>query len=137
MSQKSVRVLIVDDIPQVRQGLATMLKLAAKNIMPKVELVGEAQNGSEAIAQAQVLHPDAILMDLEMPVLDGYTATQCIKSKDPSIFIIILTIHDDLATRHKAAQAGADAFFGKSAPLDGLIRVIQSLRNANLYKEFL
>ena len=137
MSQENIRVLIVDDIPQVRQGLTTMLRLAAKNIKPKVELIGEAQNGREAIEQAQVLHPDVVLMDLEMPVLDGYTATQCIKSKDPSIFIIILTIHDDLATRQKAAQAGADAFFGKSAPLDGLIRVIQSLRNANLYKEFL
>lgn len=123
---KSIRVLIVDDISQVRQGLTTMLTLAAKNLSPSIEVVGEAQNGLDAIQLSSALHPDAILMDLEMPILNGYIATQSIKAVDPSPYIIILTIHDDPLTRQKAAQAGADAFVEKSAPLEGLIRAIQS-----------
>ncbi|OGN89415.1 MAG: hypothetical protein A2Y88_04565 [Chloroflexi bacterium RBG_13_48_10] len=128
MIQENIRVLIVDDIPQVRQGLATMLKLAARNILPQIEVIGEAQNGSEAIQQAQMLHPDVVLMDLEMPVLDGYTATQCIKSTNPSILIVILTIHSDPVTRQKAAHAGADAFVEKGAPLGELLQTIQRYR---------
>jgi DNA-binding NarL/FixJ family response regulator len=125
---KSIRVLIVDDIPQVRQGLATMLRLATKNLTPNIEVIGEAQNGCEAIQLSQILHPDAILMDLEMPAMDGFMATQTIKSKDPSTFIIILTIYDDPYSRQKAFQAGADTFIDKSAPIEGLIRVIQSVK---------
>jgi len=128
---KSIRVLVVDDVPQVRQGLMTMLKLATKNLAPSIEVIGEAQNGYDAIQLSQTLHPDAILMDLEMPVLDGYAATQSIKSKDPSIFIIILTIHDDLYSRQKASQAGADVFIEKSAPLDELIRVIRNIKKVD------
>jgi DNA-binding NarL/FixJ family response regulator len=100
-------------------------------------VVGEAQNGEVAIQQAKLLYPDVILMDLEMPVLNGFIATQCIKSLYPSIFIIILTIHDDPATRQKAAQAGADAFIEKSAPPDGLIREISGFHQQNFDKELL
>lgn len=131
MIPKSIKVLIVDDVPQVRQGLATMLKLAAKNLTPKLEVIGEAQNGSEAVEQTQALHPDVILMDLEMPVLDGYNATQCIKSTHPSILVVVLTIHSDPSTRQKAAQAGADAFVEKGAPLEELLRAIQRFRKTS------
>jgi DNA-binding NarL/FixJ family response regulator len=137
VKQESVRVLIVDDVPQVRQGLATMLALATKNIAPKIEVIGEARNGSEAIEQAQALHPDVILMDLEMPVLNGYIATQRIKSQHPSIGIIILTVHISPDSRQEAARAGADAFFEKSAPLNGLVRAIQDFRQVNNNKELL
>jgi DNA-binding NarL/FixJ family response regulator len=126
--QEIIQVLIVDDIPQVRQGLATMLELATKKTLPKIKVIGEAQNGNEAIQQAQALHPDVILMDLEMPVVNGFQATQSIKAKDPSVFIIILTIHDDLATRQQATIAGADAFTAKSVPLDELVRSILQYR---------
>ena len=136
MSQDSIQILIVDDIPQVRKGLTTMLRLASKNMQPEIEVVGEAQNGREAIQQAQKLRPDAILMDLEMPVMNGLIATQSIKAVDPSIFIIILTIHDDSASRQEAARAGADAFIEKSAPPAGLIRTIQGLKKQEIYKEF-
>lgn len=129
---KNIRVLITDDMPQVRQGLSTMLRLVTKNIYPKIQVVGEAQNGDEAVQQARLLHPDAILMDLEMPVMDGYTATQLIKANDPSIFIIVLTIHDNPDTRKKAKQAGVDEFIAKSAPPEGIVRAIMSARQADL-----
>src|SRR4030042_7183064 len=99
MIQKCIRVLIVDDVPQVRLGLAIMLKLAARNLTPGIEVIGEAQNGSDAIIQAQMLQPDVILMDLEMPGLDGYQATRSIKSANPSILIVALSIHSDPTSR--------------------------------------
>lgn len=124
IESEGIRVLIVDDLPQVRHGLATVLELASKAYKPKIAIIGEAQNGREAIQQAQILHPDVVLMDLEMPVLDGFSATQCIKSMNPSILIVALTIHSDPTTRQKAAQAGADAFIEKGAPLDELLHAI-------------
>ncbi len=126
----SIRVLIVDDIPQVREGLMTVLKLIARNTGLNIILVGEAQNGVEAIQQAQILHPDVILMDLEMPVMDGYAATQCIKSNDPSIWVVALTIHHDPAAYQQAVRAGVDAFIEKGAPLGELIQAIQKSREA-------
>ncbi|MGE5124469.1 MAG: response regulator transcription factor [Acidobacteriaceae bacterium] len=128
MSQDTLRILIADDVPQVRQGLATMLNLAARNIQLQIEIIGEAQNGREAIQLASMLNPDVILMDLEMPVVDGYAATQCIKSARPRVGIIVLTIHHDEPSRLKAAQAGADAFIDKSAPLDDLLQAIRGFR---------
>lgn len=123
--EETIRVLIVDDMPQVRLGLANVLKLATKNLRPHIEVAGEAQNGNEAIELAQSLHPDVVLMDLEMPVLDGYSATRFIKSTNPSILVIILSIHNDLTARQNATQAGADAFIEKGAPIGELIQAIQ------------
>jgi len=123
---KNIRVMLVDDVPPVCQGLATMLRLATKNNNRKIEVVGEAQNGDEAIKQAQLLRPDVILIDLEMPILDGYKTTQFIKSQEPSVFIIILTIHGDSLARQRASQAGADFFIEKSAPLEELLQTILS-----------
>ena len=127
-NSEGIRVLIVDDLPQVRQGLAIALKLAGKAYKPKIDIIGEAQDGNEAIEQASILHPDVVLMDLEMPVLDGFTATQRIKSTNPSILIVALTIHSDLASRQKAVQNGADAFIEKGAPLEELLQAIHSYR---------
>ncbi|MGE5221147.1 MAG: response regulator transcription factor [Omnitrophica WOR_2 bacterium] len=128
MSPDNIKVLIVDDITQVRQGLVTMLRLASKNLDPKIEVTGEAQNGEEAIEQATILHPDVILMDLEMPVVDGFSAAQGIKSEHPSIWVVALTIHGDSATRMKASEAGFDAFVEKGAPKEELIQAIQNCR---------
>jgi len=124
VSQKNIRVLIVDDIAQVRQGLATMLTLATKNRKPQIEVIGEARNGTEAIQLAGSLHPDVVLMDLEMPVIDGLIATRCIKWTQPGVGIVVLTIHHDEATRLKAAQVGVDDFIEKGAPLDELLQAI-------------
>ena len=124
MTQEYIRVLIVDDVLLVRQGLATMLKLAAKNSSPHIEVIGEAQNGAEAIQQAQKLRPDVVLMDLEMPLLDGYEATRQIKITLPATRMIILSIHAGADEQKLAQLAGADCFIEKSSPLEGLIQAI-------------
>jgi DNA-binding NarL/FixJ family response regulator len=113
------RVLIVDDNAQVRRELRTVLVLAGD-----VEVVGEAADGWEAIRQAETLRPDVVVMDLEMPVMDGCEATQQIKTRSPGCRVIALTIHGDEAARQQASQAGADDFIVKGAPMNSLIQAI-------------
>jgi two-component system, NarL family, nitrate/nitrite response regulator NarL len=122
---EKIRVLIVDDLPQVRQGLATVLELAARRTQPAIEVVGEAQNGSEAIQQARLLQPDVILMDLEMPLIDGYETTRRIKAEQPATRIIILSVHADPEAIQHAQDAGADSFIVKGASTQDLLKAIQ------------
>ena len=111
----SIRVLIVDDVPQVRQGLAIVLNLVAKNAWPKIEVIGEASNGIEAIEQARALRPNVILMDLEMPALNGYEATRQIKAEHPALRVIILSVHTGREDQERARAAGADGVVTKGA----------------------
>jgi two-component system nitrate/nitrite response regulator NarL len=124
----NLRVMIVDDMPHVRQSLTNILELASMRKELGIEVIGEAQNGVEAIIQAHKLCPDVILMDLEMPMMDGYQATRSLKNTDRPVWIVILSIHGDPLSRQKATQAGADAFVEKGAPLDELIHSIQNGR---------
>jgi DNA-binding NarL/FixJ family response regulator len=114
-----IRVMIVDDVERVRQDLRTLLTL-----VEGIEIVGEAQDGREAFQQAQVLHPDVILMDVEMPLLDGFEATRQIKTCLPSCRVIALTIHDDESARLQAVEAGMDGFIVKGAPLESIVRIL-------------
>jgi DNA-binding NarL/FixJ family response regulator len=135
VEQGSVRVLIVDDLPQVRQGLATMLRLASRYTPAKIEVIGDACDGREALAQVQSLQPDVVLMDLEMPVMNGYLATQQIKAQYPGVSVVILSIHADPASRQRAVQSGADAFIEKSAPPNGLVGALQGFIRSRNDKE--
>ena len=119
-----IRILIVDDLLRVRQGLVTVLGLAAMKTGLAIKIIGEAQNGIEAIQQAQLLRPDVILMDLEMPAMDGYEATRCLKTIDPACRVIVLTVHDNEAARQKASRVGADAFLVKGAPVECILQTI-------------
>jgi two-component system response regulator NreC len=120
-----IRLLIVDDVARVRQDLRTMLSLAADADKDHpIQIVGEAADGLEAVRLAESLQPEVILMDLEMPVLDGYEATRQIKTHCPSCQVIALTIHDYEAVWQRASQAGVDDFVVKGAPLETLIQAI-------------
>ncbi len=123
-SSARVRVLIVDDMPSVRQDLGLLLQLT-----DAVEIVGEAADGAEAIAQAEALRPDAIVMDLEMPGMDGYAATRQIKARYPDCRVIALTIHGDEAARQKANDAGADEFIVKGTPVNIILQAITNERS--------
>ena len=119
---KTTRILIVDDVPQVRRELRTLLPL-----LDDIEIIGEAENGQSAIELAAALQPDAILMDVEMPIVDGISAARSIKQASPATRIIILSIHNDAATRATARSAGADDFVDKGASLNTLLQAIKTI----------
>ncbi len=112
-------------MPQVRQGLATLLDLAARRISLKV--IGEASNGSEAVQLARELQPDVVLMDLEMPILDGFEATRQIKTLLPAVRVVILSLHAGPEEVQSAREAGADGFVTKGASYETLLNTILSL----------
>ena len=115
----SIPVLIVDDVEAVRRDLRTALTLAGN-----IEIVGEAGNGLEAVRLAESLAPAVVLMDLEMPVMDGYEAASRIKVRLPACRVIALTVHGYESARRRAFQSGVDDFVIKGAPLESLVSVI-------------
>lgn len=115
----TVRVLIVDDMEQVRQDLRTLLSLSAS-----LEIVGEAANGLEAVRLTESLQPDVILMDLEMPVMNGYEAARQIKSGFPKCRVVALTVHDYPQARLEAQRSGVDAFIVKGASVESILQTI-------------
>jgi DNA-binding NarL/FixJ family response regulator len=119
---KPLRLMIVDDVPQVRQGLRTALVLAASLSGAQVEIAGEAGNGSQAVDLVEGLHPDAVLMDLEMPVMDGFAAARQIKQTAPQVVVLVLSVHDTPDARERAAQSGVDGFIVKGAPVSEILQ---------------
>jgi DNA-binding NarL/FixJ family response regulator len=115
-----IRLLIVDDQPAVRKGL--QMRLAAE---PDLSVVGEASDGEAALVLAQALCPDVVLMDVEMPHMDGIAAAHALQEICPDICVIMLSIHDDARTRSCAEKAGAMAFISKSVPADMLLAAIR------------
>jgi DNA-binding NarL/FixJ family response regulator len=115
-----VRVLLVDDHAVVRQGIKMFLGLDKE-----IAVIGEAQNGQEACDLCAVLKPDIVLMDIIMPVMDGLTATQCIKNAHPEIEVIALTsiLEDDKV--FKAIHAGAMGYLMKDTKADALAKAIK------------
>ncbi|MGH2495873.1 MAG: response regulator [Ktedonobacteraceae bacterium] len=121
-----IGVLLVDDQPAVRRGLRMRLQLE-----PDMQIVGEASNGKEALNMAQTLAPDVVLMDVEMPEMDGIEATAALHVSVSSSAVVILSIHDDAQTRGRAQAAGAVAFVEKRGFADHLLAAIrQAARHA-------
>jgi DNA-binding NarL/FixJ family response regulator len=106
----TTRVLLVDDHPVVREGLRGMI-----NAEVDLTVVGEAGSGAEAIAMAESLCPDVILMDLRMPDVDGVTATERILAASPSIRIVVVTTYESDADILRAVEAGAAGYLLKDA----------------------
>ena len=115
-----IRLLLVDDQPAVRRGLGLRFHLE-----PDLEVVGEASTGSEALALAQTLTPDVVLMDIEMPGMDGIAATAALRRVVPQSVVVILSIHDDAQTRGRAQASGAVAFVEKRGAIDSLLAAIR------------
>jgi DNA-binding NarL/FixJ family response regulator len=107
--EQCIRVLVTDDHPQSRKGLRALLATC-----PGVEVICEAENGRQAARLVEDLEPDVVLMDMQMPVWDGFQATRYIKSHWPQVRILALSIH--AAWQGAALAAGADAFLLKGCP---------------------
>jgi len=122
-----LRILIVDDAEDVRRGLRTVLLLAHD-----LEIVGEAVNGIEAVALADKLRPDIVLMDLRLPGLDGFEATEQIRRRALARSVIMLTIYDEPENRARAARAGVELFLAKGLSVDDLVSAIRQVGCSNV-----
>lgn len=121
MTGTRLRVLLVDDQPLLLQGFSMILSTE-----PDVEVVGRAGNGLEAIASVAAQRPDVVLMDVQMPVLDGIEATRRIVAEHPEVKVVILTTFDRDDYLFDALEAGASGFLLKNAEADDLVDAVRA-----------
>ena len=119
-----IRLLVVDDHHVVRQGLIALL-----NIMPGIEVAGEASDGLQAIELHRKLQPDITLMDLQLPKLSGVDAILRIRSESPAARFIVLTTFDGDEDIYRALQAGAKAYLLKGMTVEELLSTIQAVHS--------
>jgi DNA-binding NarL/FixJ family response regulator len=122
------RIIIVEDHTIVREGLKSLLES-----LPDLEVVGEAEDGRKAIACAEHLKPDLVLMDLSMPKTDGITAIKEIKRRCAGIHILALTVHKTEGHVRMALEAGADGYILKDATYQELEMAIRNVLSGEFY----
>jgi len=125
MKAEPIRVLIVDDQPRARKSVKALL-----STWQRVGEMYEASDGREAVQLVRELQPDAVLMDVRMPEMDGLQATVQIKASWPQVKVVVLSMH--LEYRDEALAAGADAFVSKGEPADRLLAVLLAIVDEDL-----
>lgn len=123
-----MRILLADDHTILRAGLKMML-----NAQPDMEVVGEAQDGRQAIQEAQRLQPDVVLMDITMPDMNGIEATKQIKRNLPTARVLILTMHEHDEYVFQALRAGASGYMLKEAADTDLISALHIIQSGQFY----
>jgi DNA-binding NarL/FixJ family response regulator len=118
---KAIRILLVDDQSSVRRGLAMRLQLESD-----ITVVGEAEDGIAAVEAAQTLQPDVLVMDYEMPGMDGIQAAKTLADLGLESRVVMLSIHDNPSVKQAAAGAGVHAFVAKHQPSEALLAAIRS-----------
>ncbi len=124
----TIHILLADDHTILRAGLKMML-----NAQPDMEVVGEAQDGRQALHEAQRLHPDIILMDITMPDMNGIEATKQVKKQLPDVKVLILTMHENDEYVFQALRAGASGYMLKEAADTDLINALHVIQSGNFY----
>jgi len=119
---EQIRVLIVDDHPIVRRGIAMCMAL-----QERIQVVGEAADGREALEKIRVLKPDVVLMDIDMPQMNGMAATDLLRREQPSIKVIILSMYSNTDYVMRIIECGARGFVLKEAPPSELVQAIESV----------
>ena len=122
ISRTKTRVIIADDHKLMREGLRSLLQKS-----DKVEVIGEAENGFAAVRMARELTPDIILMDISMPDLNGVEAANQIKTRNPEIKIIALSMHSDRRYINRMLKAGASGYLLKDGAFDEVEEAIQAV----------
>jgi DNA-binding NarL/FixJ family response regulator len=123
-----IRVLLVDDHGMVRRGLRGYLEL-----LDDIEIVGEAENGRQAVEAARALRPDVVLMDLLMPEMDGIAATAAIRGELPDVEVVALTSFVEEARVTAALEAGAAGFILKDADADDVAAAIRAAHRGEVH----
>ncbi|HSO24342.1 MAG TPA: response regulator transcription factor [Chondromyces sp.] len=123
-----IRILIADDHAVVRSGLRALL-LAD----PDFEVVGEAGDGTEALRLAESLEPDVVLLDIAMPPEDGIKTAQRLKERNPELFVLFLTMHEDEDMMHEALRAGASGYVIKRAEESEIIQAVHAANRGDIY----
>ena len=123
---KPHRVLIVDDAAPVRESLGWLLVDE-----PGLTVIGDAANGSDALRLALMLNPDLVILDIELPDIDGYHVTRELKALSRPPLVVLLSIHSDDVSRQRGLQAGCDAFVEKGLGWPGLLAALQEVLNAD------
>lgn len=121
---KSVRILIVDDHPMAREGMKEILQEESS-----FEIVGEATSGKEAVQLTEKIMPDLILMDINLPDLNGMEATRMIKSKYPYVKIVMVTVSDDIVDLFESIKNGAQGYLLKHVEHDSWIPYLKAIMN--------
>jgi two-component system nitrate/nitrite response regulator NarL len=127
-SGKVIRVLLADDHPVVRKGLSSCLAHSGQ-----VVIVGEATDGQEALRKAKELAPDLVLMDIEMPLLNGLTAADILRKENPAVKVLLLSMHNDSDFVLRILQSGARGYILKQAPTEELIKAIEMINAGETY----
>ena len=127
---EQTELLIVDDHPVFRQGLRDVLETDSR-----MKVVGEAADGEVAIEMAYDINPEVILMDINLPTINGLQVTRKIKSQLPDVKVIMITGYDDVEQVFHAIRAGASAYCPKDITPEALINIINAVREGNYYVE--
>lgn len=117
--KNEIRIVIADDHPLMRQGLRQVIELE-----PNLKVVGEAGNGSEALAMIEELQPDAAILDVDMPHQDGFQVARSLLAKNNPAAIIFLTIHSEEQMFHAALDLGAKGYVLKDSAIDDIVTAI-------------
>lgn len=123
-----IKLVLADDHAVVRSGLRMLLQA-----QPDMEIVGEAESGKEALAQVRSLQPDVILMDIQMPGMNGIEATRQIKEVGGNTAVLALTMHEDDQYFFEMLQAGASGYLPKRAAPDELVRAIRTVSRGEVF----
>jgi two-component system, NarL family, response regulator NreC len=122
------RVLVVDDHPMLRGGILSLL-----NRQPDMHVVGEADNGPHAIELAEQLHPDIVVMDINLNGAIDVKSTEIIKQRWPDTHVVAFSMHNEVQVIRRMLNAGVSAYLTKSAPHDELIKAIRSVMRGEVY----
>lgn len=123
-----IKLVLADDHAVVRSGLRMLL-----DAQPDMEIVGEAESGKQALAQVRQLQPDVILMDIQMPDMNGIEATRQIKEAHGETAVLALTMHEEDQYFFEMLQAGASGYLPKRAAPDELVRAIRTVSRGEVF----